>query len=191
MSSASPDRLSRLKHLLQIERDEDYKIYKEQFLKASIETRRKNGLTWYPIKINETELGYGDLLQVDIERTSHINMPHQFSVGKSISLFSNASDEGNEVSGVIKAIHRNVIKIIFPHEELPDWAYDGKLGINAQFDENSYKEMDKALDVVINARNNRVEELRDILEGKQEPSFRKRKISESHYAFKSITKQSS
>ncbi len=101
MSSASPDRLSRLKHLLQIERDEDYKIYKEQFLKASIDTRRKNGLTWYPIKINETELGYGDLLQVDIERTSHINMPHQFSVGKSISLFSNANDEGNEVSGVI------------------------------------------------------------------------------------------
>ncbi|MBK7309529.1 MAG: AAA family ATPase [Sphingobacteriaceae bacterium] len=177
MSSASTDRLSRLKQLLQIERDEDYKIYKEQFLKASIEARRKNGLTWYPIKINETELGYGDLLQVDIERTSHINMPHQFSVGKSISLFSNASDEGNEVSGVIKAIHRNVIKIIFPYEELPDWAYDGKLGINAQFDENSYKEMDKALDVVINARNNRVEELRDILEGKQEPSFGKEKLA--------------
>ncbi len=177
MSSASPDRLSRLKHLLQIERDEDYKIYKEQFLKASIDTRRKNGLTWYPIKINETELGYGDLLQVDIERTSHINMPQQFSVGKSISLFSNANDEGNEVSGVIKAIHRNVIKIIFPHEELPDWAYDGKLGINAQFDENSYKEMDKALDVVINARNNRVEELRDILEGKEEPFFGKEKLA--------------
>jgi ATP-dependent RNA/DNA helicase IGHMBP2 len=176
MSHSASERLSRLKHLLQIERDEDYKLYKEQFLKATIETRRKNGLTWYPIKINETELGYGDLLQVDIERTSHNNMPHQFSVGKNVSLFSNASTDGHEVSGVIKSIQRNVIKIIFPHEELPDWAYDGKLGINAQFDENSYNEMEKALDIVINARNNRVAELRDIFEGLQEPSFGKEKL---------------
>lgn len=177
MSTKAIERLNRLKELLKIERDEDYKLYKEQFLKASIETRRKNGLTWYPIKINDTELGYGDLLQVDIERTSHINMPHQFSVGKNVSLFSNANDEGNELSGVIKSIQRNVIKIIFPYDELPDWAYDGKLGINAQFDENSYKEMEKALDVVINARNNRVAELRTIFEGEQEPSFGNEKLA--------------
>lgn len=176
MSTAAIQRLIRLKELLQIERDEDYKLYKEQFLKASIETRRKNGLTWYPIKINETELGYGDLLQVDIERTSHTEMPHQFSVGKNISLFSNADNEGNEVSGVIKSIQRNVIKIIFPYDELPDWAYDGKLGINAQFDENSYTEMQKALDVVIGARNGRTHELREILEGAEEPSFGKEKL---------------
>jgi ATP-dependent RNA/DNA helicase IGHMBP2 len=95
-------RLIHLKKLLQIERDEDYKLYKEQFLKANIETRRKNGLTWYPIKINNSELGYGDMLQVEVERTSHIELPHQFSVGKNISLFSNASDEQHEFGGVIK-----------------------------------------------------------------------------------------
>lgn len=169
-------RLLHLKHLLQIERDEDYKLYKEQFLKVSIETRRKNGLTWYPIKINETELGYGDLLQVDVERTSHIELPHQFSVGKNISLFSNADNEIREVSGVIKSIHKNVIKILFPTEELPDWAYEGKLGINVQFDENSYNEMQKALDIVIKARNNRTAELRDIMEGIQSPAFGHEKL---------------
>jgi ATP-dependent RNA/DNA helicase IGHMBP2 len=170
-------RLIHLKKLLQIERDEDYKLYKEQFLKANIETRRKNGLTWYPIKINNSELGYGDMLQVEVERTSHIELPHQFSVGKNISLFTNASDEQHEFGGVIKAINKNVIKIIFPTEELPDWAYDGKLGINTQFDENSYTEMQKALDQVINARSNRVAELRDIIEGKQEASFEKNKLT--------------
>lgn len=170
-------RLIHLKKLLQIERDEDYKLYKEQFLKATIETRRKNGLTWYPVKINNSELGYGDMLQVEIERTSHIELPHQFSVGKNVSLFSNATDEQHEFGGVIKAINKNVIKVIFPTEELPDWAYDGKLGINTQFDENSYTEMQKALDQVINARNNRVAELRDIIEGKQEPSFEKNKLA--------------
>lgn len=164
-------RFVKLKRLLQTERDEDYKLYKEQFLKVGIETRRKNGLTWYPIKINNTELGYGDLLQVEIERTSYLNMPHQFSVGKNIALFTNALDEHKEVSGVIKAINKNTIRILFPYEELPDWAYDGKLGINAQFDENSYQEMQKALDFVIKARNNRTAELRDIIEGENEPAF--------------------
>jgi len=171
-------RLTHLKKLLQIERDEDYKLYKEQFLKASIETRRKNGLTWYPIKINHSELGYGEMLQVEIERTSHLNLPHQFSVGKNILLFSNATEDKNEFSGVIKAISKNVIKILFPTDELPDWAFDGKLGINAQFDENSYTEMQKALDVVINARSNRVAELRDIIEGKEEPSFEKQILNQ-------------
>jgi ATP-dependent RNA/DNA helicase IGHMBP2 len=171
-------RLPHLKKLLQIERDEDYKLYKEQFLKASIETRRKNGLTWYPIKINHSELGYGEMLQVEIERTSHLNLPHQFSVGKNILLFSNATEDKNEFSGVIKAISKNVIKILFPTDELPDWAFDGKLGINAQFDENSYTEMQKALDVVINARSNRVAELRDIIEGKEEPSFEKQILNQ-------------
>ncbi len=164
-------RFVKLKRLLQTERDEDYKLYKEQFLKVGIETRRKNGLTWYPVKINNTELGYGDLLQVEIERTSYLNMPHQFSVGKNIALFTNALDEHKEVSGVIKAINKNTIRILFPYEELPDWAYDGKLGINAQFDENSYQEMQKALDLVIKARNNRTAELRDIIEGEIEPTF--------------------
>jgi ATP-dependent RNA/DNA helicase IGHMBP2 len=172
-------RLIKLKQLLKTERDEDFKLYKEQFLKVGIDTRRKNGLSWYPVKINNTELGYGDLLQVEIERTSHLDLPHQFSVGKNVSLFSNADTEEREVSGVIKAIHKNTIRILFPYEELPDWAYDGKLGLNAQFDENSYQEMEKALDLVINAKHNRVAELRDIIEGKSSPEFEKEALIET------------
>ncbi len=167
------ERLQKLKSLLQIERDEEFKIYKEQFLRASIDTRRKNGLTWYPLKIVNEELGYGDLLQVEFERTSHFDMPHQFSAGKNVALFSNAGTQDYEVSGVIKSVQKNTVKIIFPKEELPDWAYDGKLGINAEFDENSFIEMQKALDVVINAKNCRLADLREIIEGQAKPSFGK------------------
>ncbi len=170
------NRLTQLKNLLQIERDEDYKIYREQFLKASIDVRRKNGLTWYPVKINNEELGYGDFLHVELERTSHFDMPHQLSVGKNVSLFSNAGNEIQEFQGVVKALNKNTIKIIFPSEELPDWAYDGKLGINTQFDENSYNEMQKALDIVIKARNCRLEELREIIEGTEQLTFENKKL---------------
>ncbi|MCA0431471.1 MAG: AAA family ATPase [Bacteroidetes bacterium] len=164
--------LKKLKQLLQIERDEDFKIYQIEFLKASIETRRKNGVTWYPIKINSEELGYADYLQLEIERTSHIDLPHQFSSGKNISLFSNQNtNEHVEISATIKASFKNKLKIIVHTDELPDWCYDGKLGINIQFDENSYNEMQLALDRVIKDQNSRVAELRKIFYTSITPNF--------------------
>ncbi len=172
-SAVAIERLKKVKDLLKIERDEDYQLYKDQFLRATIEQRRKNGVTWYPIKINSEELGSGDYLHLEIERTTHINTPHQFNSGKNVSLFSNQEGESFEITGTIKAASRNSLKLIIHSDELPDWCYDGKLGLNIQFDDNSYTEMQHALDVVINAKNNRIAELREMIEGAEPISFEK------------------
>lgn len=174
MDSPSIRHLKLLKELLLIEREEDFFQYKEQFLKANIETRRKNGVTWYPIQILNQELGYGDLLQIEVERTTHLDEAHQFSTGKNVTLFTNKEkDETYEMTGTIKRSGKNKMLIILHGEELPDWAYDGKLGINIQFDDNSYTEMQKALDIVINARNCKLAELREIMQGEMNPSYEK------------------
>jgi ATP-dependent RNA/DNA helicase IGHMBP2 len=170
----SIDRLKKLKELLLIEREEDFYQYKEQFLRASIEQRKKNGATWYPIQILSNEIGYADYVHLEIERTNNLDMPHQFSAGKNISLFSNKNpDEKLEITGTIKQSGKNKMKLIMHTDELPDWCYDGRLGVNIQFDDNSYIEMQKALDEVIGARNNRVAELREIIEGNEVPTFEK------------------
>jgi superfamily I DNA and/or RNA helicase len=101
-------------------------------------------------------------------------MPHQFSAGKNVTLFSNKqSDEVQELTGTIKQSNKNKMKLIMHTDELPDWCYDGKLGVNIQFDDNSYIEMQKALDEVIGAKHNRVAELREIIEGNEPPTFEK------------------
>lgn len=158
-------RLKRLKQLLQIERDEDYKLYKDLFLRVNLEQRRKNGVTWYPIKINNEELGSGDLLHLELERTTHLNQAHQFSSGKNVSLFSNREQEELEMTGTIKSVSKNTLKLVLHTDELPDWCYEGKLGLNIQFDDNSYLEMQSALETVIEAKYNRIAELRDMIEG--------------------------
>ncbi|MBL7895861.1 MAG: AAA family ATPase [Bacteroidia bacterium] len=179
MDSPSIRHLKLLKELLLIEREEDFFQYKEQFLKANVETRRKNGVTWYPIQILNQELGYGDLLQIEVERTTHLDEAHQFSTGKNVTLFTNKEkDETYEMTGTIKRSGKNKMLIILHGEELPDWAYDGKLGINIQFDDNSYTEMQKALDIVINAKipiaiGSKLAELREIMQGEMNPSFEK------------------
>ena len=171
---SSIDRLKKIKELLLIEREEDYTQYREQFLRASIEERKKNGATWFPIQILSNELGYADYVHLEIERHNHLDMPHQFSPGKNVTLFSNKqSDEVQELTGTIKQSGKNKMKLIMHTDELPDWCYDGKLGVNIQFDDNSYIEMQKALDEVIGAKHNRVAELREIMEGNELPTFEK------------------
>ena len=171
---SSIDRLKKVKELLLIEREEDYFQYREQFLRASIEERKKNGATWFPIQILTNELGYADYVHLEIERNNCLDMPHQFSAGKNVTLFSNKqSDEVLELTGTIKQSNKNKMKLIMHTDELPDWCYDGKLGVNIQFDDNSYIEMQKALDEVIGAKHNRVAELREIIEGNELPTFEK------------------
>ncbi|PBQ31854.1 IGHMBP2 family helicase [Sphingobacteriaceae bacterium] len=167
------ERLKHVKDLLKIERDEDYRLYKELFLRVNLEQRKKNGVTWYPVKINSEELGSGDLLHLEIERTSQIDKAHQFSSGKNVSLFSNYQEETHEITGTIKSVSKNSLKLIIHADELPDWCYEGKLGLNIQFDDNSYNEMQRALDQVIDAKYNRVAELREMIEGEIPLSFEK------------------
>lgn len=170
----SIDRLKKVKELLFLEREEDFYQYKEQFLRASIEQRKKNGATWFPIQILSDELGYADYVHVEIERTNNLDTPHQFSAGKNVSLFSNKNqDEVQEITGTIKHSSKNKMKMILHTDELPDWCYEGRLGVNIQFDDNSYTEMQKALDEVIAAKHNRIAELRDIIEGTELPTFEK------------------
>ena len=172
---SSTDRLKKIKELLLIEREEDFTQYREQFLRASIEERKKNGATWFPIQILSNELGYADYVHLEIERHNHLDMPHQFSAGKNVTLFSNKqSDEVQELTGTIKHSGKNKMKLIMHTDELPDWCYDGKLGVNIQFDDNSYLEMQKALDEVIDAKSSsRVGELREMIEGIKPPTFEK------------------
>ncbi|MBL7884855.1 MAG: AAA family ATPase [Bacteroidia bacterium] len=169
--SSELQRLYELRQLLKIERDEDFKQYKERFSRNNINYRKQNGVTWYPIVITNVEIGLGEYLIIDIERTSNHNEPHQFSGGKIASLFSNNYPDVHPINGTIKVINQNKLRLSLTIDDLPDWCDDGKLGINLLFDETSYKEMDIALEKVINASNNRLAYIRDVMYGLKEPSF--------------------
>lgn len=164
-------RLDELTELLKIEREEDYKQYKSFFSRNNINYRKEKGATWYPIVITKTEIGFGEYLHIDIERTTNHNEPHQFSGGKMASLFSNTHSKETPINGTVKVLGANKIRLILKTDELPDWCSDGKLGINILFDDASYKEMDIALNKVKNAFNDRLAHLRDVMYGLKTPEF--------------------
>jgi len=167
------DRIEKLRKLLKIERDEDFAQYKQHFSRNNINHRKENGVTWYPIVITNTEIGLGEYIFIDVERTTNHNEPHQFSGGKVASLFSNNTTESGTLNGTIKVLGPNKVRLSLNVDELPDWCDDGKLGINLLFDESSYREMDIALEKVINASNNRLAHLRDVMYKLKEPQMQK------------------
>jgi ATP-dependent RNA/DNA helicase IGHMBP2 len=171
METSAIKRLRKQKELLRAEQEEDLRQYRELFLRVKLDQRRKNGVTWFPVKINSEELGTGELLHLDLERTTHLDEPHQFSSGKNVSLFCGGEQTTHELTGTIKAVSKNSMKLVLNTDELPDWCHEGRLGLNVLFDDNTYAEMQRALDAVIDARNDRVAELREMIEGEIPLSF--------------------
>lgn len=134
-----------LGYLLSLEKDADKKSYQQLTHALSVNDRRENGMSWYPIAIRDTEIGRGDYLTIEVERTTNQDLVHQFRFGMTVALFSNFDPKNDRVEGTLSHLSGNRMKINLRTDELPDWSRNGKLGIDIVFDENSYAEMENAL----------------------------------------------
>lgn len=159
-----------LKHtleLLRMERQADLEYYRQKVLLRSLHQRVQEGTTWYPVRLRNDYIGTGERLVIEVERTNHLEQPHAFSAGKSVSVFSNASGkpEKEHTNGVINYVRDNTMVITLTGDELPDWIEDGQLGVDVMFDEMTYREMEFALREVMKADTSRVASFRELLLG--------------------------
>lgn len=158
--------------LLSQERQVDKNLFTAATQSTTVVQRRTSGMCWYPIVIKGQEMGYADYLTIELERPSHTEISHQFRFGGSAQLFSNLNPDVDYIEGVIAFVSGNKMKLSFKVDELPEWASDGKLGVQVLFDDNSYDEMEKALQWLIKS-NLSIETQRivDVLIGRKEPTF--------------------
>ena len=166
--------------LLDVERKADHQTFLKLTENTSAADRRNLGLTWYPIAIRNTEIGRGDYITVEVERTTHQDLSQQFRFGSTVVLFSNHDPKADRIEGVITHLNRNKMKISLRLDELPDWTRDGKLGVDLLFDNNSYDEMNNALKQATtfcddDAKNKLIR----ILTDGQQPDF---KVNSSYYS---------
>ncbi|MDC0230962.1 AAA domain-containing protein [Aureispira] len=166
------EELNHLLELLKQEKEEESKQFDLLLKELSIQQRVLKGACWYPIQLESTGWSLGEHPYIVVERTKQIDKPHKFRSGQVVSIFSekNAGEEIEE-KGVIYFIKKNKMKIILYGTKIPKWLLAGKIGIQLNFDEKSYKEMERAVLSVMSAKNNRLAELREILLGKIPPRF--------------------
>jgi predicted DNA helicase len=150
--------------LLDIEKNEELRLYEELIRQSNIDEKRKKGVCWYPLQIVETGYGYGEYPYIIAERTSHKEIEHSLGGGKPVELFStHPLAENPKQKATIHYVAGNRLKIFINGDELPDWVQLGKIGVQLMFDAYSYTLMEKALKQVIEAKNSRLEELRDYI----------------------------
>ncbi len=160
--------------LLQIERQADLDQYRQKVLMRPLHARVKEGMTWYPVRLAKDYIGTGERIIIEVERTNQKDQPHAFQSGKLVSVFSNAQgkSEKEHQNGVINYVRDNLMVITLNGDDLPDWIDSGSLGVDVLFDEMSYREMEYALKKVMDAEENRVAELREIILGGEVAGYR-------------------
>lgn len=132
--------------LLKEEKDYDFAQHEKLLLHSTLQERRLQGVSWFPVSISNTELGRGDYLSITIRKTNFLDEGHKFRFGMSVALFSNHDPSTDRIEGVISYVSRDMMRISIRQEELPDWSRRGKLGVDLLFDEYSYREMFAALE---------------------------------------------
>lgn len=170
--SQTQEELKKIIHLLRQEKEADLEYYQQKVLNASLEERKKEGLCWHPVTLTGQRYTMGEKLIIKVTRHTDTKKPHVFQSGKIVSLFS--SGDGNSklsASGVVNEVRGNTMTITLNTDELPVWVNGGSLGVDLLFDEMAYREMERALKKVIDAREDRLADLRETLLGERKAAF--------------------
>jgi len=160
--------------LLKIEREEDRKQYEEKIRNRSLEDRKKEGVTWYPVALGKSYLSTGEKWTVQLEKTTFQGSKSYFQSGSSVSVFLNDDKSKLSASGIISRISEKYMTVVLNREDPPDWIEDGKIGVNLLFDESTYDEMERAMKKLAKVEGGRLGELIQILCGEKVPTFKPR-----------------
>ncbi len=178
--------LTHLQELLRIEKREDAAQYQLKIVQAPLAKRRKDGLCWFPIGINDEFVGLGGRWNIEIERTNDKGQPHQLNVGSIVTVFEQKNGlEGNKTNGVVSKVENDKMRIALNNEEFPDFLENqsNSIGVYLAFDDSTYREMNYTIDKVKYAKNDRLSEFREIFLGEEEPNFDNQiRIEEDEYS---------
>lgn len=178
--------LQRLRQLLQLEYDTEKEDFRNQSEKMGIKRKIHRGICWYPVEAGRSYYNSLNQFVVEIVKKdsdeSDEDIEHLFEYGRPVQFFSFTSKPINDDSKGKNDIHyfpfsstvsyvdgERMVVTLPSSQELIDLENAPLLGVQLYFDETSYKTMFRALDDAINAKDNRLAELKDIFAGQLKP----------------------
>ncbi len=168
------EELTHLLNLLRQEREADLKHYQQKMKNTSLNERRKQGVSWYPVQLEKSGFSSAEHPIIRVSRNREHRESHLFQSGKLVQVFTTyhlQDDESYTVNGVVNQVRDYDMLITLNANDTPDWAYQGKIGVQLLFDDNSYREMENALKTLLNDCEQHTERLKTVLLGKEEAEF--------------------
>lgn len=163
-------------HLL----EQEYIYEKESYLQKSreggIPLKIKEGKCWYPVRTGRNYYNSLNLPVIEIEREKTDDTEHCFEYGRPVCFFtSDASGRQRFLpfTATVNYTDNDRMIVVLPSASVASTLQQSdNLGIQLYFDETTYKIMFTALTEVMQAKGNRLAELRDSLLGLSPLSFR-------------------
>ncbi|MCB0762524.1 MAG: AAA family ATPase [Flavobacteriales bacterium] len=162
MTSAQ-EYIAQLAKAFQLEKQEEMRQFEELLKGSSIAQRKKEGVTWFPLRLTDTGFGMSFKPVVTLKRNPGDAGPAKFQVGDSVSIFEEAVEQ--TATGVVQDIDAFEIRIILHQDEVPDWEDERRLGVNLLFDLRTFEQGEYALQQVLNAEKGRLYHLRECAQG--------------------------
>lgn len=168
------EEILQLVELIKMEKEAEMDIYLSSVANSSFHELRNMGLCWYPVKVLKTSYDFGERLLVRVARMPEHKHSHSFQSGKLVRLFSNAGNSVGEddfVTAVINSADDREMLITINSDELPEWIDGNYLGVQLLFDENVYREMNAALQYMLETKEENINRLMHVLLGEQDARF--------------------
>lgn len=181
MQNNNTQYLQRLHQLLQMEYENEKEEFRIQTEKMGLQQKIHRGVCWYPVHTGKSYYNSLNQLVVEIFNSGSENedVEHLFEYGKPVQFFSIETDQVSfhhhyqSFSSFVSYVDGSRMVVTLPSSQaLIDLQDTDNLGVQLYFDETSYKAMFHALDDAINAKNNRLADLRAIFSGQQKPQKR-------------------
>lgn len=167
--------LLKTKALLDLEKMEDQKAFQKEINEASLHQQMNSGASWYPIEIRESNFDFGERLVINIHKLKQNTGGSKFQSGQPVKIFASESwfdAEKHKLSGVVNTAKDHQMMVTLNCDVLPPWLNDGTLGVQKQFDSKSYREMEKAMDSLLESEQDNISRLREVLLGETPASFK-------------------
>lgn len=171
MNQENPE-LTRLLALINQEQAYERDQYRLLLEEKSLNERCQQGLSLFPLQLVQQEVGLGGRAILIFESNQATDFS-AFQSGKTVALFSQADQQPgrDRVTGVVRKSRSPKIEIYLNGIDEPEWLDSGKLGLDAYYDETTYREMLYAVQTLQKAERQRLITLRDILLGKRPARF--------------------
>ncbi|MGN0214476.1 MAG: AAA domain-containing protein [Muribaculaceae bacterium] len=167
------------RQLLQMEYEHERDEYKRISEQWGVERTVQRGLCWYPLRVGRNRYDSLNRLVVDLYRSeSQLEQEHQFEYGRQVRFFvadNTMSVKYKSYTGTVCYVEPDrMVVAVAGTQAITDMenCAPGTLGVQLSLDETTYRTMFEALNDVSQARSGRLAELRDVIIGQVEPSFR-------------------
>lgn len=161
--------LLKQKELLETEYQYERNAFSREMSTMGVERRVKRGQCWFPVQVGRGYFNSLNRYAVEIFRTEDLETPHNFEFGKPVCFFYE-DGAGQMVYlktlGTVSYVEDDKMVVVLPGQDAV-MSLEGKarLGVGLYFDEQTYRLMFEALDDVLQAKDNRLAELREIFHG--------------------------